>query len=126
MESIIEKNESCKVKVFKINSIDEFNNNYEKSENIDILIFSANWCGPCKRLKPLLLELIVKLQKSKEILKPLSFYFINVDNCLSLSEHYKVSTIPTIIILKQTIEKYRTNEINNLDEIILELSMSIV
>ena len=125
MESIIEKNESCKVNVFEINSIDEFNSKY-KGNNIDVLIFSATWCGPCKRLKPLLMELIVKLQKNKEILKPVTFYFINVDNCLSLSEHYKVSTIPTIIILTQTIEKYRSNEINNLDEMIVELSMSIV
>ena len=125
MESIIEKNESCRVNTFEINSIDEFNSKY-KGNNIDVLIFSATWCGPCKRLKPLLMELIVKLQKNKEILKPVTFYFINVDNCLSLSEHYKVSTIPTIIILTETIEKYRSNEINNLDEMIVDLSMSIV
>ena len=55
-----------------------------------VLIFSASWCGPCKRLKPQLIELIVKLRENKQVIKPIQFYFINVDNCISLSEHHKV------------------------------------
>ena len=34
--------------------------------------------------------------------------------------------VPTIIILNNSIEQYRTNEIDNIDEILLDLSMNMV
>ena len=126
MESISENKGIHNVKMFEINTIDQFNNLYDNDQNINVLIFSASWCGPCKRLKPQLIELIVKLRENKQVIKPIQFYFINVDNCISLSEHHKVSMVPTIIILNNSIEKYRTNEIDNIDEILLDLSMNIV
>ena len=126
MESISETNETYNVKMYKINSTEDFNSLYEKDNGINVLIFSAKWCGPCKRLKPQLMELIVKLRKDDKIMKAIKFYYIDVDKCLSLSEHHKISTVPTIIVLNKSIEEYRTNEIDNIDEVLLELSMTIV
>ena len=51
--------------------------------------FYADWCGPCKRLAPLLEEL-----KEIDVLK------VNVDLFDSLSRSYGIMSIPTLILFE--------------------------
>ena len=51
--------------------------------------FYADWCGPCKRLAPLLEEL-----EGIDIIK------VNVDMFDSLSRSYGIMSIPTLILFE--------------------------
>lgn len=51
--------------------------------------FYADWCGPCKRLAPLL-----------ENLKEIDVLKVNVDLFDSLSRSYGIMSIPTLILFE--------------------------
>lgn len=59
--------------------------------------FYADWCGPCKRLAPLLEE-----QKEIDVLK------VNVDLFDSLSRSYGIMSIPTLILFDSGSEVKKT------------------
>jgi thioredoxin 1 len=54
-----------------------------------ILYFTAEWCGPCKMIKPQLLE------ASNQI----SITFIDVDTNSATAERYNVKNIPCAILI---------------------------
>ena len=60
-----------------------------KSDKPVLVDFYADWCGPCKRLAPLLEE-----QKEIDVLK------VNVDLFDSLSRSYGIMSIPTLILFE--------------------------
>ena len=54
------------VKIYKIKNINDYKNKYICNENtVNILLFIADWCGPCKRIKPQIKQEIIELQKKK-------------------------------------------------------------
>jgi thioredoxin len=53
-----------------------------------VFVFSASWCGPCKRVKPHYLE----LSKANP---DITFYYIDIDNCEDAADAHEVSAVPT-------------------------------
>jgi thioredoxin 1 len=76
--------------VKKINS-SEFNDLI--NNNVVLVDFFANWCGPCKMLSPIVEEL------SNEI-NDVVFAKIDVDESSNVASDYKVMSIPTLILFK--------------------------
>ena len=71
-------------------------NNFEEIKKNDkpILIdFYANWCGPCKRLSPIIDEIA---EERDDIVVGK----VNVDSEPELAEQFGVFSIPTLVILK--------------------------
>lgn len=60
---------------------------------LKVLDFSAEWCGPCKKLSPIIDELTLEYT-DVDIQK------IDVDANKDLAVEYKVRSIPTIIFIK--------------------------
>ena len=58
-----------------------------------IIDFYADWCGPCKKVDPILKEL-AKEYKGKMII-----YKINVDNERELAKAFGISSIPTYFFI---------------------------
>lgn len=58
-----------------------------------IVDFYADWCGPCKRIAPLLDEV------AKEHADKLYVYKVNVDNCPEIANAYQISAIPTLLFI---------------------------
>lgn len=58
----------------------------------ELLIFSANWCGPCQALK-------ADLKKDPSIVAGYEWGFIDVGTEKELTQRYKVTTVPTLIVL---------------------------
>ena len=59
-----------------------------------ILQFSADWCGPCKMMKPKLKSF------AEEMGDRIDLELINVDENAELTAKYEVKNIPTFIFIK--------------------------
>lgn len=71
------------------------------NQNISIVDFYADWCGPCKRFAPIFME------ASNELEGVISFGKINVDQQGAVCNKYNIMYIPTIIIFKNGVEVQR-------------------
>jgi len=56
--------------------------------------FSAEWCGPCKMMKPVLEQLKQKMSDRIRIIK------IDVDKNRELAIEYKIKSVPTLVLFQ--------------------------
>lgn len=80
---------------------DNFESEVLKSDLPVLADFNAEWCGPCKMLKPMLDE----LAEEREDVKIVS---INIDDEDELAEEYEVSSIPCVVLFKNGAEVARS------------------
>ena len=73
---------------------DNFKKEVLESKKTVVADFNANWCGPCRMLRPILDELSEKDSKTK-------FVSINVDDNQELAKKYGVLSIPCLILFKE-------------------------
>ena len=72
-----------------------------QSDKKVLVDFYAEWCGPCKMMKPVLEE----LSDTCDTVKIVS---INVDNEDELSMEYNISSIPCLVLFEQGKEVNRS------------------
>lgn len=59
-----------------------------------IIYFSAQWCGPCRAMKPIIEEFETN-HTDIEIVK------IDADEEFEMAQQYKITSIPTFILLDE-------------------------
>lgn len=64
-----------------------------------ILYFTAEWCNPCQRTRPIAEEL-----KSEGLI---DFTFIDVDSEIELVQKFEIKSVPTYILLEDGREAKR-------------------
>ena len=82
-----------------INSQEEFDS-FIKENNLALVDFYAEWCGPCKRIAP-------ELEIMSEAMTSISFAKVNIDNVPILAESFRIRSIPTMILFKSGDENQR-------------------
>lgn len=65
-----------------------------ESELPVLVDFYADWCGPCKMIAPIVVELATEYEGVFKIGK------LNIDQESGTAEKYRVMSIPTLIIFK--------------------------
>lgn len=58
-----------------------------------LIDFYASWCGPCKRLSPLLEEI------SEEYAGKIDIYKVNIDDEYELASIFGIHSVPTLIFV---------------------------
>lgn len=63
--------------------------------------FYAEWCGPCRVMKPALLDVAERMGESIKVLT------IDVDKEQGLAERFRIQSVPTLIIFKNGKQLWR-------------------
>jgi len=71
------------------------------ASGVSLIDFWAVWCGPCRMIAPTVEELATDYAGKANIAK------VDVDEAPGLAEQFGVSSIPTILILKDGVEVKR-------------------
>ena len=66
-----------------------------------VLYFTAEWCNPCARTRPVAEEL-----KRDGLI---DFVFVDADSEMELVQNFGIKTIPTYILLQDGVEVKRMN-----------------
>jgi thioredoxin 1 len=70
-------------------------------DGVTLIDFWAEWCGPCKMIGPLIEELATEYEGKATIAK------VNIDNEGELAAKFNVSSIPTLLVIKDGEETKR-------------------
>lgn len=73
---------------------EQFEKEVLKSEIPVLADFYADWCGPCKMMSPIVEDVAESLSGKVNVVK------INVDEETELAVKYGVSSIPTLVLIK--------------------------
>jgi len=66
-----------------------------------VLYFTAEWCGPCKKTRPIVEDLNYDQTETR-------FYIIDVDIEMEMTQDFGVKSVPTFIVMKDNTEVHRT------------------
>ncbi|SNR35551.1 thioredoxin [Lutibacter flavus] len=82
------------------------------NQKVPVLVdFTADWCGPCKSMAPVLKQLKAELKDAISIIK------INVDKNQELAAKYQVKGVPTFIIFKQGKQTWRQSGMQSISQL---------
>ena len=77
--------------------------------------FSAEWCGPCKMMPPILKELKTMTGDSVTIIK------VDIDKNRPVASSYNIQSVPTLIIFRNGQVKWRRSGVTAAKELKAEL-----
>jgi thioredoxin 1 len=63
-------------------------------EKLVLIDFTAEWCGPCKMMKPILQELRQRMGDKIRILK------IDIDRSPAVSDAFGIQSVPTLMLIR--------------------------
>lgn len=71
---------------------------HDYSEPLALICFSANWCGPCQQMVPIMKKLAEKYAGQLRVLK------VDVDQQPELSNKFNIRAVPTLVFLSKDAE----------------------
>ena len=75
-------------------NIDVFDLEVIENERLTVVDFYADWCGPCRKLGPIMEEI------ERELGEKVKFTKINTDDNIETAKEYQISGLPTLLVFK--------------------------
>jgi len=92
----------------------KFNDIINSSKPV-LIDFSAEWCGPCKMMAPILKQVAGRVGEKARIIK------IDVDKNGAVAQKYNVVSVPTIMVFKNGEQLFRQSGVMQADQIVILL-----
>ena len=73
---------------------DNFEQEVLKSDKITLVDFWAQWCGPCRKISPVLEQIQNEMQEDIKIVK------VDADKNLTTASEYGVFSLPSILLFQ--------------------------
>ena len=73
--------------------------------------FSAEWCGPCKMMPPILKEVKDKMGERVTILK------MDIDRNPAVASAYQILSVPTLIVFRDGQVRWRQSGVTRADQL---------
>ncbi len=89
------------------------------SDTVTLVDFSAEWCAPCKALAPILKQVKDSLGDKVRIIK------IDVDKNPAIAQKMQITGVPTIVIYKNGVQKFRQSGVIPAGQLIQLLNQHI-
>ncbi len=109
-EPVKEKKLKADSALFSDIHCEEFYSHVLKASKPVVVDFWADWCAPCRTVKPIL-EKLAEKYKNK-----IAFYRIDADTCPNIVSTYQILSIPTLVIYYQGNSFERLVGANNISE----------
>ncbi|KAA5828030.1 thioredoxin [Algibacter amylolyticus] len=82
------------------------------SEDVVLVDFFGTWCGPCQALMPILKDVKAQLGDAVKIVK------VDIDKNQELATKYQVRSVPTMILFKDGVPKWRQSGVLQKSDIV--------
>lgn len=87
-------------------------NDIVNSKDVVLVDFFGTWCGPCQALMPILKDVKADLGEAVKIVK------IDIDKNQELATKYQVRSVPTMILFKNGVPKWRQSGVLQKSDIV--------
>jgi len=81
-----------------VNVIDINDENFETevvNSGIPVVVdFWATWCGPCRKLSPVIEEIAQNYENKVKFVK------VNIEECMDTAKKYSISGLPSLLVFK--------------------------
>lgn len=81
------------VNIPTLRTLDEFET-ISKEDRIFVLCFTASWCRPCHKMKPVILDI------QKAYADTVRFFYVDVDESKDFTTSENISTLPTYVLFR--------------------------
>ena len=85
-------------------NMEKFNELMQSTKPV-LVDFYAEWCGPCKIMKPRILDVAERMGDNVKVVQ------IDVDKEKELATRFRISSVPTLIIFKNGKQQWRQSGI---------------
>ena len=75
-----------------------------------ILYFTADWCAPCKKVRPI----VEQLNKDQSDVR---FFIIDVDLETEMASDFEIKSVPTFVVMKDNTEIHRVSGVQTRDQL---------
>ncbi len=92
-------------------------NDLIQSEIPVLIDFSAEWCGPCKAMAPILKDVAVSVGEHAKIIK------IDIDKNPEIAQQLNITGVPTLAIYKNGELKWRVSGMQSAFSLVSQLEL---